>query len=96
MAADITNGLTAKTLEGATLRFTIKYGKVYVNSARATTSDVPASNGVTDVINGVLILPKKWRIAHRGSGEQEAQELRESRAPLNGHAGRENRQLPPL
>jgi hypothetical protein len=82
MAADITNGLTAKTLEGAILK--------------ATTSDVPASNGVTDVINGVLILPKKWRIAHRGSGEQEAQELRESRAPLHGYATHENRQPPPL
>jgi uncharacterized surface protein with fasciclin (FAS1) repeats len=45
MAADITNGLTAKTLEGAILK--------------ATTSDVPASNGIIHVINGVLILPKK-------------------------------------
>jgi transforming growth factor-beta-induced protein len=58
-AADITNGMTAKTLEGATLKFTIKNGKVYVNGAQVTTADVPASNGVIHVIDGVLIPPKK-------------------------------------
>jgi transforming growth factor-beta-induced protein len=59
MAADITNGMTAKTLEGSTLKFTIKDGKVYVNGAQVTTADVPASNGVIHVIDGVLIPPKK-------------------------------------
>jgi len=59
MAADITNGMTAKTLEGATLKFTIKNGKVYVNGVQVTTADVPASNGVIHVIDGVLIPPKK-------------------------------------
>ena len=59
MAADITNGMTAKTLEGATLKFTINNGKVYVNGAQVTTADVPASNGVLHVIGGVLIPPKK-------------------------------------
>jgi uncharacterized surface protein with fasciclin (FAS1) repeats len=59
MAADITNGMTAKTLEGATLKFTINNGKVYVNGAQVTTADVPASNGVIHVIDGVLIPPKK-------------------------------------
>ena len=33
MAADITDGMTAKTVEGDTLTFTIKDGKVYVNDA---------------------------------------------------------------
>jgi len=59
MAADITNGMTAKTLEGSTLKFTIKNGNVYVNGAQVTTADVPASNGVIHVIDGVLIPPKK-------------------------------------
>jgi len=59
MAADITNGMTAKTLEGSTLKFTIKDGKVHVNGAQVTTADVPASNGVIHVIDGVLIPPKK-------------------------------------
>jgi uncharacterized surface protein with fasciclin (FAS1) repeats len=58
MAADITNGMTAKTLEGSTVKFTVKNGKVYVNGALVTTADVAASNGVIHVINGVLI-PKK-------------------------------------
>jgi uncharacterized surface protein with fasciclin (FAS1) repeats len=57
-AADITNGMTAKTLEGSTVKFTVKDGKVYVNGALVTTADVAASNGVIHVINGVLI-PKK-------------------------------------
>jgi uncharacterized surface protein with fasciclin (FAS1) repeats len=59
MAADITDGMTAKTLQGATLKFTIKDGKVYVNDAQVTTADVLASNGVIHVIDGVLIPPKK-------------------------------------
>jgi uncharacterized surface protein with fasciclin (FAS1) repeats len=59
MAADITDGMTAKTVEGDTIKFTIKDGKVYVNGAQVTTADVPASNGVIHVIDGVLIPPKK-------------------------------------
>jgi transforming growth factor-beta-induced protein len=58
MAADITDGMTAKTLEGSTVKFTVKDGKVYVNGAQVTTADVPASNGVIHVINKVLIPPK--------------------------------------
>lgn len=58
MAADITNGMTAKTLEGSTVKFTVKGGKVYVNGVLVTTADVAASNGVIHVINGVLV-PKK-------------------------------------
>ena len=59
MAADITDGMTAKTLEGDTLKFTIKDGKVYVNDAQVTMADVTASNGVIHVIDGVLIPPKQ-------------------------------------
>ena len=59
MAADITDGMTAKTVEGDTLKFTIKDGKVYVNGAQVTTADVPASNGVIHVIDEVLIPPKQ-------------------------------------
>ena len=59
MAADITDGMTAKTLEGSTIKFTVKDGNVYVNGAQVTTADVPASNGVIHVIDGVLIPPKQ-------------------------------------
>ena len=59
MAADITDGMTAKTVEGDTLTFTIKDGKVYVNDAQVTMADVTASNGVIHVIDGVLIPPKQ-------------------------------------
>ena len=55
MAADITNGMTAKTLEGDTVKFTVKDGKVYVDGAQVTTADIAASNGVIHVIDGVLI-----------------------------------------
>jgi transforming growth factor-beta-induced protein len=58
MAADITDGMTAKTVEGSTVKFTVKDGKVYVNGVQVITADVAASNGVIHVIDGVLI-PKK-------------------------------------
>lgn len=57
LAKDITNGMTAKTLEGSSLTFTIKGMKVYVNGALVTKADVMASNGVIHVINKVLIPP---------------------------------------
>jgi uncharacterized surface protein with fasciclin (FAS1) repeats len=59
MASGIKSGMTAKTLEGATLKFTVKNGSVYVNGIKVTQADVTASNGVIHVISGVLIPPKK-------------------------------------
>ena len=49
------NGKSVKTLNGKSVKIRVKGGKVYVNKAQVTKTDVPASNGVIHVINEVLI-----------------------------------------
>jgi uncharacterized surface protein with fasciclin (FAS1) repeats len=49
---------SAKTLNGASVKITVKSGKVYLNgSTRVTKTDVKASNGVIHVIDKVLLPP---------------------------------------
>ena len=49
------NGQSVKTLNGKSVKIAVKSGKVYVNKAQVTKTDVKASNGVIHVINQVLI-----------------------------------------
>lgn len=56
MAADVTDGLEAETLQGGILRFTVSDG-VMVNDANVIATDVAASNGVIHVIDSVLLPP---------------------------------------
>ena len=50
------NGKSVKTLEGQSVRISIRGGKVYLNgSTQVTKTDVKALNGVIHVINRVLI-----------------------------------------
>jgi len=52
------NGKSVKTVDGASLRISVKGGKVYLNgSARVTKPDVMASNGIIHVIDKVLLPP---------------------------------------
>lgn len=52
------NGKSAKTLNGASVKISVKGGKVYLNgSTQVTKTDVMASNGVIHVINKVLLPP---------------------------------------
>ena len=57
-AAQVVKLKSAKTLEGSSVKIAVKGGKVYVNKARVTKTDVLASNGVIHVINEVLIPAK--------------------------------------
>ena len=57
-AADLKDGMMLKTVEGKELKVTIKDGKVMVDGATVTIPDVVSSNGVTHVIDAVM-LPKK-------------------------------------
>ncbi len=59
-SADITNGMQLKTVNGATLTFSKDAaGNITINnSTRVLTPDVISSNGVTFVVDSVL-LPKK-------------------------------------
>jgi uncharacterized surface protein with fasciclin (FAS1) repeats len=57
-AADLKDGMTLKTVNGQMLTFTMKDGKWWINnSAMVTIGDVISSNGVTHVIDTVL-MPK--------------------------------------
>ena len=57
-AADLKDGQKVKTLQGEELTVTIKEGKVMINGANVTASDLTGSNGVVHVIDAVL-MPKK-------------------------------------
>lgn len=56
-AADLTDGQELTTVQGQKLKVSVKDGKVMVNGATVTIADVVSSNGVTHVIDGVL-MPK--------------------------------------
>ncbi len=57
-AADLKDGMTLKTVNGQMLTFSMKDGKWWINnSAMVTIGDVISSNGVTHVIDTVL-MPK--------------------------------------
>ena len=57
-AADLKDGQKLKTVQGEELTVAVKNGKVTVNGANVTIADVVSSNGVTHVIDAVL-MPKK-------------------------------------
>ena len=58
MAADVTDGLTAETLQGAPLTFTVGAdGSVKIGDVNVVATDVEASNGVIHVIDAVLMPP---------------------------------------
>jgi uncharacterized surface protein with fasciclin (FAS1) repeats len=58
MAADVTDGLTADTLQGAPLTFSVGAdGAVKIGAVNVVSVDVAASNGVIHVIDGILMPP---------------------------------------
>jgi uncharacterized surface protein with fasciclin (FAS1) repeats len=56
-AAQVTELDSAKTASGKSVRIRTTGGSVFVNSAKVTKADVPASNGVIHVVNRVLLPP---------------------------------------
>ena len=56
-ASDLKDGQKLKTVQGENLMVSIKDGVVKINGATVTTADAVSSNGVTHVIDGVL-MPK--------------------------------------
>lgn len=53
------NGKSVKTVEGSTVKITVRGKAVKVNNATVTKTDIMATNGVIHVINRVLIPPAK-------------------------------------
>jgi uncharacterized surface protein with fasciclin (FAS1) repeats len=49
------DGKSVRTLNGKSVKVTVKGKQVYVNKARVTKTDVKASNGIVHVINQVLV-----------------------------------------
>jgi uncharacterized surface protein with fasciclin (FAS1) repeats len=54
-ASDLKDGMELTTVEGGKLKVSIKDGIVMINNAKVTVADVISSNGVTHVIDGVLL-----------------------------------------
>jgi uncharacterized surface protein with fasciclin (FAS1) repeats len=57
MAADVVKLTEAKTVQGSNAKITVKDGKVWVDGANVTATDIACSNGVIHVIDSV-IMPK--------------------------------------
>ena len=56
MSGDLTNGMTATTVNGATVTIMTE-GGVTVNGANVTAADIAATNGVIHVIDAVILPP---------------------------------------
>jgi uncharacterized surface protein with fasciclin (FAS1) repeats len=56
-AADVVKLQSARAVSGDTITVKVREGKVHVDGANVTKTDIPASNGVIHVID-TLILPE--------------------------------------
>lgn len=59
MAADVVKLKTAKTVQGQSLKVSVKGNTVSINGAKVIKADIPCSNGVIHVIDAVLLPPAK-------------------------------------
>lgn len=57
MAADLHDGQQLTTVNGEKIKVSVKNGQVMINNAAITIPDVVSKNGVTHVINQVLLPP---------------------------------------
>ncbi len=55
MASQVTKMKSAKTVNGESLKITVKSGNVMVNNAKVVSTDIETSNGVIHVIDTVLL-----------------------------------------
>ncbi len=55
MSTDLSNGMSAKTVNGAFVNVSIGASGVMINDAKVTTADILASNGVVHVIDKVIL-----------------------------------------
>jgi uncharacterized surface protein with fasciclin (FAS1) repeats len=55
MSADLSDGITAQTVNGQKITIQIADGKVMINDAEVVLADVETSNGVIHVINKVIM-----------------------------------------
>ncbi len=55
MSGDLSDGMTAATVNGTDITVRIQDGKVHINDAEVVMADVETDNGVIHVINKVII-----------------------------------------
>jgi uncharacterized surface protein with fasciclin (FAS1) repeats len=55
LSTDLTDGMKAKTVNGAEITVHLKDGKVFINDAEVVVADVQTDNGVVHAINKVLM-----------------------------------------
>jgi uncharacterized surface protein with fasciclin (FAS1) repeats len=72
MAADVTDGLEAATVQGAPVTFSVADGVVKINDATIVTTDIEASNGVIHVIDAVIMPPADEAAAATEAPAEEA------------------------
>ncbi|MFZ1767634.1 MAG: fasciclin domain-containing protein [Caldilinea sp.] len=63
MSTDLSDGMTADTVQGSPVTFTIADGVVKVNDATVVTADIEASNGVIHVIDSIIMPPAEDAMA---------------------------------
>ena len=73
MAADVTEGLEAETLQGGTVTFSVANG-VTINGVNIVATDIVASNGVIHVIDAVILPPAAEEAAATPEATEEAAE----------------------
>jgi len=54
MSTDLSDGMTATTLQGTDITVTIDGGNVFINGARVISADIETDNGVVHVIDAVI------------------------------------------
>ena len=59
LAVDVVKLKEAKTVEGSSVKISVKDGKVKVDGANVVKTDVGASNGVIHVLDAVILPPPK-------------------------------------
>jgi LPXTG-motif cell wall-anchored protein len=89
MAADVTDGLEAATVQGAPLTFTVDGDKVMVNDANVIATDIAATNGVIHVIDSVLLPPAPDEPTATPEAEEEATPEAEEEAAATPEAEQE-------
>ena len=55
MSTDLSDGMTAETVQGSEITITIENSNVFVDEAQVITADVECSNGVIHIIDAVIV-----------------------------------------